>query len=74
MKNNGIFLDKNVLGQLADSIYRQGDDYNPQFIKDYNKLSRGGRIQPGYYDLSSVSIPGLGEVNILDIIKRYYGR
>lgn len=74
MRNNGVYLDKNTLSNLADSIYGRGNDYDPRFIQDYSTLLRGGNIQKGYYDLSNVPITGLGNVNIIDILKRYYGR
>lgn len=74
MRNNGVYLDKNTLSNLADSIYGRGNDYDPQFMRDYNTLLRGGNINRGYYDLRNVPINGLGNVNILDILRRYYGR
>lgn len=73
MNNNGVYLDRNILGQLANSIYSRGDN-TPQFIADYNTLARGGRIQPGYYNLNQVPIGGLGNVDIYSILQRYYGQ
>lgn len=74
MRNNGVYLDKNTLSNLADSIYGRGNDYDPQFMRDYNTLLNSGNINRGYYDLRNVPIAGLGNVNILDILRRYYGR
>lgn len=74
MRNNGVYLDKNILSNLADSIYGRGNEDNPRFMQDYNTLLNSGNIKKGYYDLSNVPITGLGNVDILSILRRYYGR
>lgn len=77
MRNNGVYLDQNVLQAIANNILndaRGGYYNNPTAqINDYNTLNRMGRMQRGYYDLRQVPVGGMGNVNLWDIIRRYNG-
>lgn len=62
LQNNGVYLDNNILGKLANNIYRDYRmGYKPMgidFQNDYDTLKILQQTLPaGYYNLQNVPFP-----------------
>ena len=78
MGNNGVYLDNNILRQLAENINKKFN--NPyklysvsRFNEDYPHL-KSIDIKPGYYNLEQVPGKYGWVANVDNVLKYWYGR
>ena len=78
MNSSGVYLDNNILRQLAENINKKfSDPYKTYSVTRFNKDSLPLKfidIKPGYYNLEEVPGKYNWGVNVDNMLKYWYGR
>lgn len=78
MEKNGVYLDNNILRQLAENINKRYNDSRGRIATPYShsmdiyRLSTP--IKAGYYDLHNVPLGGIRNTELDTMLYNWFGR